>query len=196
MALRSTEQTLRKCMIRLMRKKQLKNIRVEEICELAQIGKRTFYRYYHDKYELFEDTYRKEFYEKLEIGETEYLFDIFDRILNQIYEEKDFYAHAISAKEQNGFWELMLDLIVPNIANRVTQDPLIEEAKARFIKNDIRLALFYIERWIKDGYKMPPEDVSDFIRMCYIYHGKWQYQMSKGVETEDFSLEKYRRGEY
>lgn len=196
MSLRSTEQTLRKCMIKLMRKKHLKKITIDNICELAQIGKRTFYRYYHDKYELFEDTYRKEFYEKLGITETEYLFDIFDKILFQINEEKEFYTHAISAKEQNGFWELMLELIVPNIASRVTQDPLIDEAKILFIRNDIKLALFFIERWIRNGYDKSPEEISDFIRMCYIYHGKWQYQTSKGIETDEFSLEKYRNGEY
>lgn len=187
----STAQNLRKCMLKLLRKKYLKNITVDEICELAQIGRRTFYGYYHDKYDLFEDTFLKEFYYKLDIKEDDYIFEIFDKILAQIYQEQDFYTHAIAAKEQNGFWELMLDLITPIISNRLTSDSLIDEAKDLYIRSDIRLALNYIERWIKRGYDGSPQEVSDFIRLCYIIHGKWQYQVSKGLEPDEYTLDKF-----
>ena len=67
MALKSTERTLRKCMRKLMREKPFSKITVREICEIAEIGTRTFYRYYSDKYALFEDTYVKDFYIRKDI---------------------------------------------------------------------------------------------------------------------------------
>ncbi len=39
MALKSTERTLRRCMRKLMREKHLKKITVDDICEMAEIGR-------------------------------------------------------------------------------------------------------------------------------------------------------------
>ena len=65
MPLPSTKHTLQRCMYELICEKKLDIITIQEICERARIGKRTFYRYYTDKYARFEDTYLNFLFKKL-----------------------------------------------------------------------------------------------------------------------------------
>lgn len=196
MALRSTERTLRRCMRKLIRKKNLKNITIGDICETAEIGKRTFYRYYADKYALFEDTYLHEFYNKLDITDDTFIYDIYERIISQMYTEQDFFSHAIVVKEQNGFWELISNLIFPHAEKLLTSDPYIDCAKAYYIRKDIEVCLHLIEEWIIGGYKETPEELFQFIRLCNALHGKWQYQLAMRHEPDEYSLEKFKNDEW
>ncbi|MGX8714201.1 MAG: TetR/AcrR family transcriptional regulator C-terminal domain-containing protein [Lachnospiraceae bacterium] len=196
MTLRSTEHTLRRCMRKLMRERYLKNITIADICGMAKIGKRTFYRYYTDKYALFEDTYRKEFYEKLDIDNDTYLYDIYERILCQMYDEPDFFRHAIAIKEQNGFWEIVEELILPLVESKLTSDPYIDKAKEFYIRKDIQVVLHLMEEWILGGYKETPQEVSQFLRLCNAIHGKWEYQVAMNNEPDEYSLEKFKNNEW
>lgn len=196
MPLKSTELMLRRCMIKLVRHKKLENITVAEICEKAQIGKRTFYRYYKDKYALFEDTYIQEFYNKLEITEDLYHYDMYERIIEQMSKDKAFFRHAIASKEQNGFWELISDLIYPLACNLLTRDPYIDKAKEYYIRRDIEIALHHIEEWIQGGFKQTPAEVVEFMRLCNALHGKWQYQICMQHTPDEFSMDKFINNEW
>ncbi|KIR01755.1 transcriptional regulator (TetR/AcrR family) [Lachnospiraceae bacterium TWA4] len=196
MALKSTERTLRKCMRKLLREKHLSKITIREICETAEIGNRTFYRYYSDKYALFEDTYIKEFYEKLDITDDMYIYEIYKRILFQIYDEKEFFTHTIAVKGQNGFCEILEELLVPHISSLLTKDSYIDKAKDYFIRRDIQTALLMIEDWIKTDFNKPPEEFSEFIRLCAALHGKWEYQIAMKDTPDDYTLEKFLNSEW
>ena len=196
MALKSTERTLRRCMRRLVREKKLKSITVRDICEMAEIGKRTFYRYYSDKYALFEDTYIHEFYNKLNINDDTFIFDIYERIIFQMYSEQEFFLHAIAAKGQNGFWDLVSDLIVPHVEKLLSSDPYIDRAKRYYITTDIKITLHFIEEWILSGYKEKPEEVARFIQLCNALHGKWQYQLAMRHKPDKYSLEKFENNKW
>lgn len=51
---RYTKMIIRQCFFRLLRQKSISKITVKEICELAQINRSTFYKYYADPYDLLE----------------------------------------------------------------------------------------------------------------------------------------------
>lgn len=196
MALKSTEHTLRRCMRKLIRQKKLNTITITDICEMAQIGKRTFYRYYADKYALFEDTYVKEFYKKLDITEDMYIYDIYERIASQMYDEREFFSHAIVSREQNGFWEVVSNLVFPYAHKQLTSDPYIDRAKEYYIRKDIEITLHHFEEWIQNGFKQSPKELVEYIRMCNALHGKWQYQISTRKTPDIYSLEKFERNEW
>lgn len=196
MALKSTEKTLRRCMRKLIRKKHLDNITISEICDMAQIGRRTFYRYYLDKYALFEDTYVKEFYNKLGITEETNFYEIYMKTIRQMYEEQDFFLHAIAVKGQNGFWDLYTELMFPHVEKLLSKDPYIDHAKEFFIREDIRIRLHLIEEWIQRGYKESPEELYHFIRLCGALHGKWEYQLAMRMEPDEYSLYSFENNEW
>ena len=183
-------------MRKLMREKHLKNITVDEICVLADIGRRTFYRYYLDKYALFEDTYIQEFYSKLGIEDGAYLYDIYGAIVAQMYDEQDFFKHAIAVKEQNGFWDLMSDLIFPRVVSQLSSDPKINKMRDYYVRKDIETALYMIEQWILEGYKESPEQIAKDIRHSSAAHGKWKYQLATKNEPDEYSLEKLENYEW
>ena len=195
-ALRSTERTLRRCMRKLVRLKKLENITISEICEMSEIGKRTFYRYYADKYALFEDTYIREFYNKLDITDDLGLFEIYQRMAAQMYEEREFFLHALAAKGQNGFWEVISNLVHPHIGKLLTADPYIDRVKDYYIRKDIEVVLQHMEEWLMGGCKVTPEELIEYIRLCNALHGKWQYQVCMGKEPDKYSLEKFKNDEW
>lgn len=196
MALKSTQRTLRKCMLKLMRKKYLSKITIREICEAAEIGNRTFYRYYPDKYALFEDTYVEEFYKKLNITHETYVYDIYKKIIFQINDEKEFFIHAIAVKGQNGFCEILQKIITLHVTSLLSKDPYIDNAKDFYIRKDIQVHLYMIENWIKSGFKESPEEFSQFIRLCAAIHGKWEYQLATKNIPDDYSLDKFINNEW
>ncbi len=165
MALKSTQHTLRRCMRKLVRQKKLNNVTINDICEMAEIGKRTFYRYYADKYALFEDTYIKEFYNKLDITEDIYLYDIWERMAAQMYDEREFFSHAIASREQNGFWDIVSNLLLPYIQKLLTSDPYIDRDKEYYIRKDIEITLHHFEGWIENGFRQSPQELVEYIRM-------------------------------
>jgi AcrR family transcriptional regulator len=183
-------------MRKLIREKQLSKINVNEICEMAHISRRTFYRYYPDKYELFTVTYIVEFYNKLNIDDDTFIYDIYEKLVFQMYEEKEFFTHAIAIKGQNGFWKLLIDLILPHVLKNLSTAPYIDRAKEFYAKKDIEVTLHFIEEWINNGYSQTPEELFQFIRLCGALHGKWEYQSAMRHPIDKYSLEKFLNNEW
>ena len=196
MALRSTQRTLRRCMRKLIRDKKIDAVTISEICEMGEIGKRTFYRYYPDKYALFEDTYRREFFDKLNIENETGLYEIYRRIAEQMYGDKEFFTHAIACKGQNGFWEIFTNLLYPHSVKMLSTDPSIERDKEFYVKTDIEVTLHLLERWITGGWEQTPEEFVQGLRLGNAIHGKWQYQVAMGKEPDAYSLERFQNDEW
>lgn len=196
MPLQSTKRTLRFCMRRLLRQKKLENITVSEICQKAEIGRRTFYRYYADKYALFEDTLTQEFLNKLDFSDAPDTYEVYIRMATYMYEDQEFFTRAISVKGQNGFWELMSDFLYQYIYNLVSADPYIDRAKEFYIRKDSEIFLHHLYEWLMGGCKTTPDELIQYIRMCDAIHGKWQYQIATGKEPDKYSLDRIKNNEW
>lgn len=196
MPIKSTERTLRRCLRKLLRQKKLDQITVTEICDTAEIAKRTFYRYYPDKYALLEDLYVRDYFEKLEITEDLSLYAIYSRMAEQMYQEQDVFRHIIDAKGQNGFWDLVTRLLFPVFLKNVVNDPSVDQERDFYTRRDIELLLHFFESWIKSGYRKTPEDFVEYIRMCNAIHGKWEYQLATGRETDPYHPDKFHNNEW
>lgn len=57
MSVEASKFNLKKTMHKLMKEKSFTSITVKELCEKAGVSRRSFYRYYMDKYELLQDLY-------------------------------------------------------------------------------------------------------------------------------------------
>ncbi|MCR4601722.1 MAG: TetR/AcrR family transcriptional regulator [Clostridia bacterium] len=196
MPLKSTKRTLRRCMHKLVREKKLDHITIAEICEAAGIGRRTFYRYYTDKYVLFEDMYIHYYFNKLELDENSGLYDIYSGLIRQMYDEKELFSHTIKSKGQNGFWELLTKLIYPKINATLTSDPKIDEMKGFYIRRDIEISLHLIELWINRGYDWSPDEMCEYIRFCNAIHGKWEYQLAMKRPPDPYSFDSFKKDEW
>ncbi|MEE3419544.1 MAG: TetR/AcrR family transcriptional regulator [Lachnospiraceae bacterium] len=96
--------SLIKCMRNLMRRRSFSSISITDICDLAGISRRSFYRYYPDKYALLEYIYDTCFFQKLDTYEGYNIWDYYRQICTQMANDPDFFRHAAEVDGQNGFY--------------------------------------------------------------------------------------------
>ena len=196
MAIESTRKTLIKCMKKLVREQPFSQISIDRICELSHISRRTFYRYFQDKYSLLEITYLEGYFNKLVISDDENFWDLFRKLCAQIYSDQAFFGHAFDVKGQNGFWEEAKKIIAPYMRRdfRIPDD--IRDTVDFYISNDIDVLFQLIEKWIREGCVMDPDQFSAYAHDSFKVHGKWIYEVATGRPLSEYSPEKLARNEW
>ena len=135
MSASTTKSMIIRSMLKLVRRKKFSSITISDICEMAGINRRTFYRYYSDKYDLLRDVYVECFFSKKK--EARDFWDLFGMICDQIYSDKSFFRHAFAVKEQNGFWEEIRGLLKPLYMCEAQETLAEEEIRDFFASTDM-----------------------------------------------------------
>lgn len=178
-------------MLKLVRRKRFSNITVTEICEQAEINRRTFYRYYADKQDLLRDVYVECFFSKLTIEESDDFWDIFGKICEQIYSDKDFFRHAFEVKEQNGFWHEARALFAPIYKREAQPEIINQDIRDFLIDTDMDRLFHMIEKWISEGLKQSAREFVNTIKVSFYISGTWTAQLAAGVERTVFPNDIY-----
>jgi len=87
----------------LMRKKTIDRISVNEICDKITLNRRTFYRYFRDKYEVVEWIHYNDFLLNLERYEGWSLWDYMPLIAQILFNDRAYYINAFQYRGQNSF---------------------------------------------------------------------------------------------
>lgn len=174
-------------MLKLVREKRFSTITVEDVAARSTVSRRTFYRYYADKYHLLKDVYLECFFSKIEIKENDDFWDIFAKICDQIYSDKKFFKHAFEVKGQNGFWEEAGRILTPYFMREAPSYEYIDDMKAFFVATDLERMFHLIELWINAGMRYSSKEFSDFIRTNYYIYGQWTYQLASKQERSAFT---------
>lgn len=174
-------------MLRLVREKRFSAITVEEICERSSISRRTFYRYYSDKYALLKDVYLECFFSKIAIDDKDDFWDIFAEICEQIYSDKKFFKHAFEVKGQNGFWDEASSILTPLYMREAPSYDFLDEMKEYFVVTDLDRIFHLIEIWISTGMHQNAKEFSFFIRTLYYIYGQWTFQLAAKQERSTFT---------
>ncbi|MBQ6388155.1 MAG: TetR family transcriptional regulator [Mogibacterium sp.] len=192
----ATRKTLIKCMNKLVRENPFSRISIEDICSMAHVSRRTFYRYFSDKYDILAATYFECFFSKIDIRDDDTFWSIFAKVCLQIYSEKSFFSHAIGVKGQNGFWEETKKLLFPYMCRDypITED--IQDTVHFYIYNDLDVLFQLIERWIHDDFVQSPEKFSAFAHDSFKVHGRWVYEAATGRPRTEYAQHKIDSGEW
>lgn len=189
MSTETTRSALVRSMLRLVREKKFSDITIEAICQRSNVSRRTFYRYYTDKYALLKDVYLDCFFSKIEIKEKDDFWDIFAKICEQIYSDKKFFKHAFEVKGQNGFWDEARNILFPYFMREAPSYDFLDEMKAYFVITDFERLFHLIELWISNGMKDSAKKFAQFIRTNYYIYGMWTAQLASKQERTPFSAE-------
>lgn len=192
----STRKTLIKCMKKLVREKSFSSISVDAVCEMAHISRRTFYRYFTDKYALLEATYVECYFSKLNISEDEKFWVIFERLCEQIYEEQDFFRHAFDVKGQNGFWEEAKKILLPYFMRDYPVTPENYADVRFYADNDINLLFQLIDIWLN---KKPVVTAKEFLiatRSSFTVHGRWVFEAATNRPISDYTMQQLEKNEW
>lgn len=192
----STRKTLIKCMNKLVRENPFSKISIDNLCSMAHVSRRTFYRYFSDKYDILAATYYECFFSKLDIRDEKSFWNIFSKVCLQIYSEKAFFTHAIGVKGQNGFWEEAKKLLFPYMSRDFPITDDIQDTVHFYIYNDLDVLFQLIEKWIHDGFLQSPEAFSAYAHDSFKVHGRWVYEAATGRPRTEYTPDKLYNGEW
>ncbi len=87
----------------LVREKQVEEISVSDICQLGNINRRTFYRYFSDKFEVIEWIHFNDFLLHIQVPDQHGLYYFMAASVHLVMEDKKYYINALKYKGQNSF---------------------------------------------------------------------------------------------
>lgn len=147
-----------------LRKAPFSKITVEDICEAAQISRRSFYRQFQDKYELLNWLYDYEFCRFVDESADKTIWDYYPDICRHLYGDREFFLNAFSVTGQNSFRDFCNDKLYPLLMNDFGH-AFPDENVARFVIKRITDAAFDgFQWWLAQADCMPPEKYAEFSR--------------------------------
>ena len=176
-----TKKVIKDTLLSLLEKKDISNITVTEICEISDINRGTFYRYYMDVYDLLKNI-EQEFINEIKSSpsieniEDHSIYSFTKGILSIFEHNKKLVRILFSTDNNVYFLNEVLDVAYDKCMSRweelqpdINQDEL--ENAVVFIFNG---ALGVINYWIKNDFKVPSDDVAKYIEK-YCQHGARMY---------------------
>ena len=139
------------------------------ILEESGISRATFYRHFHDKYDLMNYVYSS-FFESLKFDKDNGNWkDLILEVLVFIKERKDFFTHIQKVKGQNSFGDFLLkysfDHTSKTYLTRVGKSELSfeEEAAILYVCAGSNMIM---EKWLEDGLVQTPQEIAKIMYEC------------------------------
>lgn len=145
-------------MKRLMRTTPIEKITTDRILQNAGVSRRSFYRYFKDKFDLLEWIYNYDFCRFVDVRPEKSIWEYYPEILRSLRADPEFFGNAFSYTGQNSFRAFCFEKLFPLIMNDFG-DIFPDTETARFVIRRYVYMFFdgYIW-WLKKKYPMPWED--------------------------------------
>ena len=153
---------------KLVLKKNFEKLTVAEICEQANVSRKTFYTYFKDKNDIIEQIVRHSLTQPFaELRKLYMLHDmaptvIMEWLYQQIYEDREFYIEISRFNGQNSFEEFLLKHttnMLENALSTVNLSDLDKEYTIYFYASSHTALLI---KWIRDGMVVSPAKMASF----------------------------------
>ena len=131
-------------MKRLMRETPIEKTTTDRILENAGVSRRSFYRYFKDKYDLLEWIYNYDFCRFVDVRPEKSIWDYYPDILRSLRADPEFYGNAFVYAGQNSFRAFCFEKLFPLIMTDFGD-----------IFPDVETARFVVRRYVYmffDGY--------------------------------------------
>lgn len=185
MAIALTKQALADSLRALMREHTFDKITVDEICSLANVSRRNFYRHFQDKYELLTWIFHVNYFSKIVYHDDWVSWDYFPGVCEYCYEDRDFFKNAIQVDGQNSVREYWREFLRPLLI-RDFEGTFLTDVSAEFYVAYITDILFdYMYEWIKKSDCMPPREFAAFVRKSLELHSKRSYEISSRPQRSE-----------
>lgn len=159
-------------------------VSVEQICQEANVSRRTFYRYFEDKQAalraVLEADLIKPVHDIHDLIDSDSLKSsptiIYGRALRKVYEKRDFYGKVLTRSEP-ALLNLYIDMVVP--INKDSQGMVdVPAQEAEFASYLIAASSAYaLAKWLDEGCRVPVEEQT---RMCL----RWIYGRFRELDNE------------
>lgn len=162
-----TQSIIKETLISLLGKKEINKITVSEICNIADINRATFYRYYLDVYDLLEKI-EQELVEKLKSvsrSSDNTIFSFSTELLNVFLENKELVKILFDTNNNIYFMNDVLEVAFEKCKEKWTSDlPGLTDEEIEYASIFIfNGALGVVNYWVKNDFDKSVEEVSNTI---------------------------------
>lgn len=166
---RKTKRTIRNAFAKLLSEKELNDITVRDVAELAEINRKTFYRYYSGIYQVVDEIENEivRSYEQI-LGEINFKEDIenpyriFERLTATISTDLDFYGYLLSMQGNvslvSKISEMLKSKTMDTLLLHIPMDAHIADIMLDYVISGM-VAVY--QHWFNSGRREPIETISE-----------------------------------
>lgn len=166
---KKTKKALQQALAKLMTQKELRNITVQELADMADVHRATFYTHYHDVYDLYEQIENEilaGFESLMEEDPVHTYEEFFGMMLHYIYQNAIFFRMLLGKNGENGFHSRIYTLIEENYLE-IWQ---LERKQVEITEEMRYLAVYHIQgcmaiivRWLEGDLTYPKGRLTELI---------------------------------
>ncbi|MBQ8229010.1 MAG: TetR/AcrR family transcriptional regulator [Clostridia bacterium] len=169
---RYTKMVIRQAFLEILKDTPLNRITVKKVCEIAQINRSTFYKYYYDVYDLFEQI-KQDILDRLKEFVLNIQTDSSRELMLKILEAtKNVSESVLVICSENGDIKFLTDIfsvcyshVVPEFYARY---PSLNESQKQWLYHYISVGCYGVLRcWVESGMKENPEELCDFLEVIF-----------------------------
>jgi len=166
---RYTKSIIEKSFFTLLKMKPLNKISVKSVCDLAEINRTTFYRYYTDPYDLLrqiENNLVQSMESLIQDAKAGNIDKTILSVVDAIHEHSDIYTLLVSDYGDRNFINRIINESYVILKDKIkTYLPETSETDRKWLYNFLTHgSINIIFLWIEDGMKEEQKDVAKFIK--------------------------------
>lgn len=168
---RKTQTAIKDALITLLEKKRFEEITIQEISDLADVNRSTFYTHFIDKYDLLDKMENEKIDEirsflessknddELKISESQ-LRETMDFVINSIGEHLDFYKLMFNLGKESNLHEKLYELLTGHLNHVVNDnDKIVDIPFPYFMSYVSGAGLSLIRHWVEDENRISKEEL-------------------------------------
>lgn len=163
-----TKRAIADAMKRLMQNEPLAKISIGDITKACGVTRNSFYYHFKDKFDLVNWIFYTELTQAVSTDEGAALdatsWTLIEGICTYFYENKRFYQNALTITGQNSFVEYFEELLGKWIVAKTEEWYAADENRDFFVLFFANAFVSAIVRWLMDGAKTPPDQLTQLIR--------------------------------
>ena len=154
----TTDQNLANALKTLMAQKPFEKITIGEICDLAKLNRRNFYRHFKDKYALLQWIFRVECFDSIDFDNPTNLEDKLPALCYYLYKNRKLYASGFNYTGQNSLVEYITKILTPYFEKEYPFDFFCEEQKEILYRHIVQFGIDLFMSWFQGKPDMTPDE--------------------------------------
>lgn len=167
--IKNTKEKIKVCFISLLKKKPLDDITITELCEMRDINRATFYKYYENQYDLLEKLeheYIQEILNAIDESDSQGFPMLVRPIIEKVKSTQEYFSVLISDNSDSNFREKVFNLCYQEnmkiIDNIFTNTPETQKQWLFYFMAEGLNGIF--RQWVAGGMKESAEELTAFAR--------------------------------
>lgn len=142
----------------LMSEMKFEDITVADICKASAVSRRSFYRYFQDKYALLNYVHYDDYCRFFDEKKTSHAWELFPSACAHLYENRKFYLNAFDVTGPGAFREFCIERLRVYLERDFGAACKTESEREFYITRVLNAVFDALQIWLSSEPCMPPEE--------------------------------------